>query len=51
MLVIGSSALVFTKILKQVHESQTQKQNQEIKHLHSQHVFLILGGIMTSLGW
>ncbi|XP_078346978.1 uncharacterized protein LOC144632254 isoform X3 [Oculina patagonica] len=47
----GSSALVFTKILKQVHENQTQKQNQEIKQLHSQNVFLILGGIMTSLGW
>ncbi|KAJ7376435.1 hypothetical protein OS493_034712 [Desmophyllum pertusum] len=48
----GSSALVFTKILKHVHENQTQKQNQEMEHMHpTQNVFLIVGGLITSLGW
>ena len=48
---LGSSALVFTKILKEVHENHTQEQNHENKHLHPQNVLLIVGVLMTSLGW
>lgn len=49
----GSAALVFTIILRHVHNNlQTQnKHKQSAKQKHPQDVLLIAGGLITSLGW
>lgn len=47
----GSSALVFTKVFNGVHENQTHKQDHKKEHVHFLNVYLLAGGLVTSLGW
>ena len=47
----GSSALVFTKVFNGVHENQTHKQDHKREHVHFLNVYLLAGGLVTSLGW
>ncbi|XP_022788411.1 ammonium transporter 1-like isoform X2 [Stylophora pistillata] len=47
----GSSALVFTKVFNGVHENQTHKQEHKKEKVHPPNVYLLAGGLITSLGW
>ncbi|KAK2557231.1 Ammonium transporter 1 [Acropora cervicornis] len=48
----GLSALVLTRILsKEIHKDQVQKQQQSDEQKQIQNVYLIVGGVLTCLGW
>lgn len=48
----GVSALVLTRILsKEIHKDQVQKKQQSDEQKQIQNVYLIVGGVLTCLGW